>query len=156
MAEPFDALYILAGSYLPAIGNIAQLFHLHHSEAPILLTPWARSPAILDTAGPAIARLILPSQHPSRKDEPLLDAYFQRLSDRFGYQPHDMTINTRRALELLNQAFAAGYDTPATVKHYLLTQGPHATSLGPVLFDEHGDLEGLPFVFLTDLARELQ
>ncbi len=60
MTEKFDALYILAGTFQGAIGNIAQLFHCLHPDALILLTPWARSPAVLETAGNAIDRLILP------------------------------------------------------------------------------------------------
>ena len=34
MAEPFDALYILAGTFQTAIGNIAQLFHISIPRRP--------------------------------------------------------------------------------------------------------------------------
>lgn len=66
MAHPYDALYILAGSYQTAIGNIAQLFAGLYPEAPILLTPWARSPAILDTMGDDITRVVLPASLAAR------------------------------------------------------------------------------------------
>lgn len=155
MAEPFDALYILAGSYQTAIGNIAQLFHYLHPQAPILLTPWARSPAILDTVGDAIDHLVLASQHPSRHADPLIDDYFRRFRVRFGYEPHAMTIDARKALELLDQAFQQGDDTPAVVKRYLLSVPTHQTSLGPIAFDQDGDVTG-EFYFLRDLKQELQ
>ncbi len=155
MAEPYDALYILAGSFQTAVGNIAQLFHYLHPEAPILLTPWARSPAILETSGDAIDRITLASVYPSRHQDAKIEDYFRRFHARFGYDPHAMTIGVRQALELLDEAFAQGYDTPEEVKQYLLSVPVHQTSLGPIAFDGSGDVEGHLF-FLTDLQQELQ
>ncbi|MBK5965298.1 ABC transporter substrate-binding protein [Thiocystis minor] len=155
MAEPYDALYILAGNYQTAIGNLAQLFHALHPEAPILLTPWARSPAILDTLGEAIGHVVLSSQHPSRHTDPAIDDYFRRFRARFGYEPHAMTIEVRQALELLDRAFQQGHDTPEAVKRDLLAVPTHQTSLGPIAFDRSGDVTG-DFHFLRDLDRELQ
>lgn len=155
MAEPYDALYILAGGFQNAIGNIAQFFHHLHPEVPILLTPWARSSAILETAGDAIDRIILPSVYPSRHQDLAIDDYFQRFSLRFGYQPHAMTIGVRQALELLDQAFTKGYDTPERVKEYLLSTPMHATSLGSVAFDRYGDVTGA-YHFIQDVRQELQ
>ncbi|HYN79115.1 MAG TPA: ABC transporter substrate-binding protein [Lamprocystis sp. (in: g-proteobacteria)] len=155
MAGPYDALYILAGTFQTAIGNIAQLFHVLHPAAPILLTPWARSPAILETAGDAIDRIILPSPYRSRRDDPALDDYFRRFRARFGYEAHAMTIGVRQALELLDDAVAKGYDTPTRVKDYLLSVPTHQTSLGPISFDRDGDVSGT-FHFLTDLRQELK
>jgi branched-chain amino acid transport system substrate-binding protein len=155
MAEPYDALYILAGSFQAAIGNVAQLFHHLHPTVPILLTPWARSPAILETAGPAIDRIILPSQYPPRHDAPVIDAYFRRFQARYGYAPHAMTIGVWQALELFDQAFTRGYDTPAKVKQYLLSTPIHQTSLGPITFDAKGDVSQT-FYFIQDLKKELE
>jgi branched-chain amino acid transport system substrate-binding protein len=108
MAQPFDALYILGGGFQSAIGNIAQLFHYFHPDAPIVLTPWARSPAILETAGDAIDQIILASTYPLHGSVAEIDDYFNRFAARFGYKPHAMTIEVRQALELLDQAFAQG------------------------------------------------
>lgn len=155
MREPYDALYILAGTYQTAIGNLAQLFHTLHPEAPILLTPWARSPAIFDTMGDAIARVVLSSWHASRHADPVLDDYFRRLHTRFGYEPHAMTIEVRQALELLDQAFRQGHHTPETVRRYLLSVPTHQTSLGPIAFDRYGDVTG-DFHFLRDLGQEFR
>lgn len=155
MAGPYDALYILAGSYQTAIGNIAQLFSGLHPEAPILLTPWARSPAILDTMGDAIAGVVLASQHPSRHADPALNDYFRRFRHRFDYEPHAMTIELRQALELLDEAFRQGDETPAAVKRHLLSVAAHQTSLGPIRFDAFGDVTG-NLHFLRDLQQELQ
>lgn len=155
MAEPYDVLYILAGSFQAAIGNVAQLSYYLHPEAFILLTPWVRSPAILETAGEAVARIILPSPYPFRREAPALDDYFRRFRARFGYEAHAMTIGVRQALELLDQAFAKGYDTPAAVKHYLLSVPTHQTSLGSIAFDHSGDVTGT-YYFMVDPTRELQ
>ena len=153
MAAPYDALYILAGSFMPPIGNLAQLFHRHHPQAPILLTPWARSPAVLEQAGDAIDRVILIGHYGSRHDDPAVDDYLRRFKARFGYTPQ-ATLATRQALELLDQAFARGHDTPEAVKRYLLTTPVHQTSLGPIAFDRYGDVTA-GFHTLTDLRREL-
>ena len=155
MAADYDALYILAGTFQTAIGNIAQLFHYHHPEAPILLTPWARSPEILETAGAAIDRLILPSPYPSRRQDSAIDDYARRFRARFGYEPHVLTLSVQIGLELLDQAIAAGHDTPAAVKRYLLTRPSHQTSLGPISFDAFGDVRGR-YHFIQDLRQELQ
>lgn len=66
LEQPFDALYVLGGAFLPAIGNLSQWFHLANPEAPILLTPWARSEAVAANAGTARSRLLIASPHRSR------------------------------------------------------------------------------------------
>jgi branched-chain amino acid transport system substrate-binding protein len=138
---PFDGLYVLAGSFLPTIGNLSQLFHQLHPRAPIVLTPWARSPQITQNAGKANARITVVSPYPARRHSDVIDRHFHRFERRFGYTPYAMTIGTRQALELLDQAFASGATTPAQVKRYLLEKPVHQTSLGPVRFDRHGDVQ---------------
>ncbi len=155
MAEEFDAIYILAGSFQAAIGNIAQLFNYYHPAAPIVLTPWARSPTILEIAGGAIDHIVLPSQYPSRRDNPMIDAYFSRFEAHYGYTPHAMTIGIRQGLELLAEAFAQGYQTPEETKRYLLSTPTHQTSLGTISFDAYGDVK-TDFYFITDVRAELK
>lgn len=153
LAAPADLLYILAGSYQPAVGTIAQLFHLIHPGARILLTPWTRSPAILEAAGPAADRIVLPSHYPSRWNSAAISGYVARFRSRFGYEPISMSIGVRQSLELLDAAFRAGMRSPKEVKQYLLDRSPHATSLGPVSFDRYGDATS-QFYFIDDLQGE--
>lgn len=155
LAGDYDALYILAGTFQPAIGNVSQLFNRYHPDAPILLTPWARSPAIMETAGDAVPHIVLASIYPPRHADAAIGDYYQRFSARFGYQPHSMTIGVRQALELLDQAFAAGYRSPEAVKHYLLSTPAHDTSLGTISFDRNGDVTS-KFYFIRDVAQELR
>ena len=140
--QPFDALYLLGGAFLPSIGNMAQQFHRHHPQAPIVLTPWARSAMIEDHAGDAAARILQISPYPDARRDPVLRSYLERFQKRFGYEPYAMSIGTRQALELLEQAFRRGYRTPADVKRYLLSQSSHRTSLGTIRFNRTGDSEG--------------
>jgi branched-chain amino acid transport system substrate-binding protein len=154
MAEPFDAMYILAGDFHTAIGHISQLFHRSHPEAPILLTPWARSPAILQVAGDATGAITLASHFPARAEASALDSYFQRFQSRFGYEPQVMAVLVRQGLELLDRAFAAGHRTPESVRDYLLSTPVHETEFGPVSFDAYGDVAGR-FHFIRDVEREL-
>lgn len=142
LAGAYDGLYVLGGGFVPVIGNIAQLFHHLHPSAPILLTPWARSPAILESAGPAASRILIASPFPARDQDPRIDGYVRRFEQRFGYRPYAMGLSTRQALELLDRALASGASSPAAVKRYLLSQTEHATSFGPVRFDATGDVGG--------------
>ena len=141
LRQPFDGLYILGGGFLPLIGNMAQQFHRHHPQAPIVLTPWARSAMVLSNAGVAGERILQVSPYPAGDRDPALRSYFQRFQRRFGYEPYAMSIGTRQALELLDQAFARGHRTPEAVKRYLLSQPVHHTSLGPIRFNRYGDTE---------------
>lgn len=136
----FDALYLLTGSFQPSIGHISQLFHRLHPHAAIVLTPWARSPQILENAGTANAVTTILSPYPARAASPALAAYLQRFEARFHYTPHSLSIGTRQALELFDQAFASGATTPAAVKRYLLGRPSHPTSFGPIRFDASGDV----------------
>lgn len=136
----FDALYVLGGAFLPVIGNIAQLFHLLHPKAPILLTPWARSPQVAASAGPAAASILQVSPYPPRRQDGRVDAFLRRFEKRFGYTPYAMALSTYQALELLDSALASGASSPAEVKRHLLSKPEHNTSFGPIRFDGSGDV----------------
>lgn len=66
-----------------------------------------------------------------------------------------MTVGVRKALELLDQAFEKGYDTPEKAKRFLLSKPEHRTSLGPVSFDKYGDVAG-KYYFIRNLKKELE
>lgn len=153
MQGQFDTLYLLAGSFQPSIGNIAQLFQQLHPHAQVLLTPWARSPAISANAGPAAVRTWVLSPYPARGSDARIDAYFKRFERRYGFTPYAMGIGTRQAIELLDQAIASGARTPAAVKRYLLSKPEHTTSLGPIRFDANGDVQARFHVFAASADR---
>ena len=137
MEGDFDALFVLAGLFQPAIGPISQLFHQLHPKAPILLTPWARSPMVLGGLGPSAASTLVARPYPPQDAEPELKAYLQRFQRRFGFQPNALAISSRQAIELLDQALANGAQTPADVKRYLLSRRSHRTSLGTEIGRAH-------------------
>lgn len=143
----FDALYVLGGAFLPIIGNLCQLFHTLHPEAPILLTPWARTPQVIGSAGPAVARIRVISPYPSRRQDPRLDAFLRRFERRFDYTPYAMAFGTYQALELFDQALARGASSPADVKRALLSGREHRTRFGPIRFDAYGDVQARYHVF---------
>jgi len=155
MEQPFDALYVLAGNLQPSIGNLAQLFHQYHPQAPIILTPWARSGAVFHRLGQAIDKVILMSHFPGRADNPALSDYLDRFEARFGYQPTAMALKVRQALEILDQAFANDHTTPEAVKSYLLNQEMIQTSLGAFSFDRNGDVRR-NFFPMKNLRQELR
>ena len=153
MEGEFDALFILAGSFQPTIGIVSQLFHVLHPQAPILLTPWARSTAVTQNSGPAAAYTWVVSPYPARSQDPRVDDYFRRFEERFGYTPYAMGIGTHQALELLDRALASGAQSPAQVKRFLLGQPQHATSFGPIGFDATGDVQARFHVFPANADR---
>jgi branched-chain amino acid transport system substrate-binding protein len=149
----FDALYILGGGFVPIIGILCQLFHAYHPNAPIVLTPWARSPQVIGSAGPAAAHIRVVSPYPSRRQDPRVDGFLRRFERRFGYTPYAMALGTYQALELLDQALAHGASSPVAVRHHLLSTLEHSTSLGPIRLDAYGDVQANYFVFsLSDDA----
>ena len=139
MQQPWDGLYILGGAYQPSIGNMVQQFYQVNPKAPIVFTPWARSPAVLANAGEAVHQVVQISPYLDASKDPTLERYLQSFKTRFGYEPHTMSFGTRQALELLDQAFAKGHRTPKAVKHYLLSKTVHNTSLGTIRFNRFGD-----------------
>ena len=149
----FDALYILGGRFVPIIGILCQLFHTSHPNAPIVLTPWARSPQVSGSAGPAGPHILVVSPYPSRRQDPRVDGFLHRFEQRFGYTPYAMALGTYQALELLDQALARGATSPAAIRRHLLAQPEHSTSFGPIRFDAYGDVQANYFVFsLSDDA----
>ena len=150
-----DALYVLAGLFQVSIGHVSQLFHQLHPDAPILLTPWARSPEVIATIGPARANTLLTSPFAARRHDPALNRYLERFQQRFGYSPGALAISTRQGIELLDQALAAGAQTPSDVKRFLLSKPEHRSSLGPVRLNADGDHAGHFSVFpaAADLGR---
>ena len=153
--EPFDVLYLLVGEFQASTGNLAQLFHHHNPDAPIVLTPWARSDAIFENAGPAIDQLVMLSHHRAQADDPAIADYLQRFRSRFGYQPMGMALLQRQALEMLEQAYAQGHRTPSAVRRYLLSLPYIETSLGTIELDQYGDRIPQLHV-ITDLKSELR
>jgi branched-chain amino acid transport system substrate-binding protein len=139
MRGHYDAAYVLAGMFQPAIGNLSQLVHHTHPRAPILLTPWARSPAVIGNLGAARSKTLLVSSFPARGRTPEINGYIKRFQRRFGYSPSALSISTRQALELLDQALESGANSPDEVKRFLLSRPRLQTSLGPVGFDAYGD-----------------
>lgn len=155
MDGAYDAMYVMAGSYQTSIGNIAQFFHLHHPHAPIIISPWARSPAILESAGAALGNIVIPSQYPSKHAETPLKNYMRTFVKRFGYEPSSMAIGIRISMELLDSAFATGCKTPADLHDYFLSKTNHTTSLGTISFNKYGDVVH-DFYFITDLKHEFE
>jgi branched-chain amino acid transport system substrate-binding protein len=155
MAQPFDAMYVLAGDFQASIGNLIQLFHRFHPDAPIILTPWARSPAIFQSSGNAIDNLVMLSHFPAKTQDPAIGDFLKRFEARFGYQPMAMALKVRQALEALEQAFSLGHTTPESVKTYLINQRQINTSLGPLAFDQFGDTNRGLYP-IHDLKQELR
>ncbi|MEB3362158.1 MAG: ABC transporter substrate-binding protein [Synechococcaceae cyanobacterium] len=147
LEQPFDGLYVLGGSFLPSIGNMAQQFHHAHPQAAIMLTPWARSAVVLSHSGLAADRILQSSPYPDVTQDQKLRSYLDRFKRRFGYEPYAMSIGTRQALELLDQAFARGHRSPKAVKSYILSKPVHHTSLGPIRLNRFGDSQNQLYIY---------
>lgn len=94
---------------------------------------------MIGNLGAARASTLLASPFPARDRTPEINRYVERFQRRFGYSPNAMSLSTRQALELLDQALESGASSPDDVKRFLLSRPQHRTSLGPVGFDAYGD-----------------
>ena len=97
---------------------------------------------------------MLLGHHRAQADDPAIADYLSRFRERFGYQPMAMALHVRQALELLEQAVQAGNSSPSTVRAFLLAQPTIETSLGPIAFDQFGDVNS-PLFPINDLSKEL-
>ncbi len=68
--------------------------------------------------------------------------YSERFERRFSYRPGAISLSTRQAIELLDQALASGASSPSEVKRHLLVRREHRTSFGSVRFDPSGESPG--------------
>ena len=68
--------------------------------------------------------------------------YSERCERRFSYRPGAISLSTRQAIELLDQALASGASSPSEVKRHLLVRREHRTSFGSVRFDPSGESPG--------------
>lgn len=152
--SPFDIAYILIGGYRSsAVGVMSQVVARVNPSAPIILTPWVKSPVLLEAAGSAIKNCVLPSHYPPRGQNPAVDTYIDRFRKRYGYAPTFISLNVYTGLEILDEALQKGYRTPSDIKAYILEQRTFQTLFGPITFNSSGDVE-LPIYFSTDIARE--
>jgi len=97
---------------------------------------------VMNHTGEAANQIIQISHYPDASGDPAQKHYLKRFRARFDYEPYAMSLGTRQALELLDQAFSRGYRTPAAVKKYLLSKPVHHTSLGSIRFNRFGDSAG--------------
>lgn len=139
--QPWDFLYVLGGDFQPRIGQIGHYFQQQHPQAPLLLTPWARSPVILKLLTQSDRPLQMVSHYPWMNESPELTDYFNRFQARFGYEPHFMAVKVRKALEILHASIAAVGTHPDAVQQHILQQRRWDTSVGVVELDEFGDAQ---------------
>ncbi len=149
----YDFLYLLIGGYQSVAGNFAQLsFHIH-PQATILFSPWMHNPDLLSTAGPALARGILPSHFPPRSTSPAIDGYIKRVEKSFTFTPTYISLQVYQALELLDRAFKAGKRSPRDVKAWILDQGRFTLAFNSIEIDRFGDAHA-PFYPVDKIAEE--
>ena len=137
--EPWDLLYILGGDFQTRIGNIGQFFHQNHPESVLLLTPWARSPVILQMVAQSDRPLQMISHFPWEHESPELTEYLDRFEQRFGYRPSFMAVKVRQGLEILMAAIQAVGTNPQAVQNHIVQQAEWHTSLGPIRLNAMGD-----------------
>ncbi|WP_304240118.1 ABC transporter substrate-binding protein [Gracilinema caldarium] len=149
----YEVLYVLIGGYRNIAGNIAQYFYTFHPEATIFFTPWMNNKELINTAGPAISKSILPSLFPSRKESPNIEAYMSSIETNLHLSPTIISLKVYQALELLDLAFRARAANPEKAKTWLLSQKTIETRLGSITFDAFGD-SSAGYYFITDIPGE--
>jgi ABC-type branched-subunit amino acid transport system substrate-binding protein len=150
--EPFDLLYLLIGGSQTIAGTFAQLGRSLQPECAVLFTPWLKTPALLETAGPALDGAWIPAYYPARGEDPEVDAYIDRFRSLYGYTPNFISLNVYAAVELVLQNIAAGRREPSAIRQ-ALSGAQWSTSFGTLLFDSFGDVKR-PLYMIDDIAGE--
>lgn len=149
-----DKAYLLIGGYQSlAAGAIAQAVKRRFPAARIMLTPWVKSPQLVEAGGDALRDCVLPSHYPPRGQSASIARYVETFHGRFGYSPTFISINMYIALQILSQAIDAGRRTPQEIKSFILEKKTFHTDFLDVRFDEYGDVT-IPLYFVTDIAKE--
>ncbi len=151
----FDILYLLVGGYKSHIGGIAQMAVVINPSCRIVFTPWMKSPNLVETAGGALKNAVMPSHYPAREANSAVDAYIDKFRKRYGHAPTFISLNVYGALEVLNDAFEAGFVTPDEIRAYMLRKKTFKTSFGEIRFNSCGDVHS-ELYFVTDVAREFR
>lgn len=149
----FNMAYLLIGGYNVASGNIAQAIRGANRNAPIIFTPWMKTPTLLDTLGDAVTHSVMPSHYPPRKPGGSIDEYFKRFKKRFGYSPTYISLNVYTALEILHAAVSAGHRDPDSIRRHIIDRKKFKTRFNTIEFDREGDVNA-PLYFITDISRE--
>lgn len=149
----FNAVYLLIGGYKSEAGTIAQLTRKISPEAPIMFTPWIKTPALLETAGEAIKNSVIPSHYPPRGGNPKVDSYIDRYKIKYGSAPTFISLNVYTAIGIFCDAIQAGCRTPDEVKQYVVNKQTFITEFGNIRFDKNGDMDA-PLYFTTNVAQE--
>ena len=151
---PFDLVYLVVGGYRSsAVGAMAQTAVQVNPEATIILTPWVKSPVLLEAAGAAIKNCILPAHYPAHGENKIIDQYVDRFRTKYGYAPTFISLNVYTALEILHAALNSGCRTPEEVRRHVLQKKTFETTFGTTTFDANGDVQ-MPVYFIADIARE--
>lgn len=153
--QTFDVLYLLIGGYKNIAGNIAQYFYQFHPQSTIVFTPWMNNKELVNTAGPAISRSILPSLFPSRWENKEVEEYMTSIETNFNLSPTIISLKVYQALELLEAAFQAGATTPEKTKQWLLSRKTIDTRIGSITFNAFGDSTD-SYYFITNIPGEFK
>jgi branched-chain amino acid transport system substrate-binding protein len=149
-----DEAYLLIGGYQSlAAGAIAQAVKRRFPGATIVLTPWVKSPELIEAAGGALRDCVLPSHYPPKGQSRAIAHYIETFHARYGYSPTFISINVYIALSILSEAIDAGARTPVEIKRYIMEKKTFPNEFLDVRFDEFGDV-AIPLYFVTDIARE--
>ena len=151
-AAPFDLLYLLIGGSQTIAGTFAQLGRSIQPDCAVLFTPWLKTPALLETAGPALSGAWIPAYYPARGTDPRVDVYVDRYKDLYGYLPNFISLNVYAAVELILQNIQARRYRPLDIKHALVGS-KWSTSFGELIFDDYGDVKR-PLYMISDIAGE--
>jgi branched-chain amino acid transport system substrate-binding protein len=150
--EAFDLLYLLIGGSQTIAGTFAQLGRSLQPDCTVLFTPWMKTPALLETAGPALKGAWIAAYYPARGSDPRVDAYIDRYRALYGYAPNFISLNVYAAVELLLQNIDAGRRKPSDIRQ-ALAGAQWATSFGSLVFDQYGDVKR-PLYMIDDIAGE--
>ncbi len=151
----FDAIYLLIGNYQANSGVIAQVAVKLNNEVAIYYTPWMKTTDIIDTAGNTIYQSVMPSHYPARTIDTAVNRYIEAYKEEYDYVPTFDSLNVFKVMEVINQNLMQGKIDPVSMKKNIDNVRSYKTKLGPVDFDEFGDVEA-EFFFIDDIKREFE
>lgn len=147
-SEPFDSMYLLAGSTPQAAGIVIQNVRKELPALEIITTPWVRGQELIETAGQAAERVVVSSHVVLSQGNEKYNLYEKAFRNEYGGSlPSCYAPLTYDAALILFEAIRRTRSTSAAeLKGAIFNRSFEGTS-GTIRFNRTGDTDGTLFFF---------
>ncbi|NPV00886.1 MAG: ABC transporter substrate-binding protein [Brevinematales bacterium] len=139
--RPDNVYLLIGGDHINTAGTITRFTKSAYPDCNLIAAPWLNSSVYIENSAHASEGVILPTLLPNSGSNYALQAYNENF-DRY-YHTYPQAVHSCFAfevMEILNKCAGHGANTPSQIKSYILLTSKFDTLIGPVVFDQYGDV----------------